>query len=194
MAVYRVTFSGIHYNQITCQNVVAFRDQTNLMNPLTVAQELRDQWCTILAAGQTTQFGWRNISVRTIGSTASPFDLAIIVNGQDAADGSLAVPVITQKFRLHTAVAGKHGRGRIYLPGYRQSLWTGGQLNATGITNMTIRLNAITSRYVGPLMQSSLELGILRRGGTAADFIPVDFISLSLIPGVQRRRNLGVGI
>lgn len=194
MAIYRVTFTGTHYGSITCQNVVTFKNQDGTLTEAQAAAELRDNWCTLLAAGQTTQFGWRNISVKNVDNALSPYNLPVVVNGVDASDASSAVPVITQKFRIHTPVAGRAGRGRIYLPGYRQAYWNQGILTATGITNMTVRLNAITARYVGALPPSGLQLGILKRNGTGPDFIACDFLSLSNTPGVQRRRNVGVGI
>lgn len=194
MSVERVTFTGTHYGLVVCQNVVAFINPDGVLSVAAVATELRDNWCTLLAAGQTTQFGWRNITVDRVGSGLAPYNLPIAVNGLDGSDASAAVPVITQKFRIHTGVAGRKGRGRIYLPGYRQAYWVQGQLTATGITNMTIRLNAITARYVGGARTSQLGLGICKRGNDSTAYIPADFLSLSLTPGVQRRRNVGVGI
>lgn len=196
MSVIRVVFTGTSWGSITSQNVVAF-----LVNPgagLTTAQmaaELRDNWCTILAQGQTTQFGWRNISLYVVGSGVSAINLPIVVNGIDASDPSTGTQVLCQKFRIHTNTAGRKGRGRIYLPGYRANLWTQGTLNATGITNMTIRLNAIKNRYVGianPAAQ--IALGVLPRGDDPSKFIYADDLSLSLVPGVQRRRSLGLGV
>jgi len=194
MSTVRAVITGLAWSAITCQNVLHFRNPDGAVPLATICTELRDNWCTILAAGQTTQFGWRNISVQEVGSAVAPTNLAIVVNGIDATDPSGGTQVLCQKFRIHTPVAGRHGRGRIYLPGYRATLWSTGQLNATGITNMTIRLNAIKARYVGVSATGPITLGVLRRGGTTADFINADDLSLALVPGVQRRRSLGLGI
>lgn len=196
MPIVRVTFTGICWGAINVQNVCAFSAKIDVFpsNDL-IAAELRDNWCTLLAAGQTNQFGWRNISVYTVGSNLAPYNLPIVVNGQDGVAPSDGTQVICQKFRIHTGVAGRTGRGRIYLPGYRASLWSLGQLNSTGITNMTFRLNAIKARYVGIVPSpKDLLLGVLPRADDPSGFKFSTDLSLSLTPGIQRRRNLGIGI
>ena len=68
MAIFRVTLTGTHYGSITCQNVLHFDKPDFVGDFNTVAVEMRDGWCTLLAAGQTTQFGWRSITVRQVGN------------------------------------------------------------------------------------------------------------------------------
>lgn len=196
MPIIRVTFTGISWGAINSQNVCAFSySSATFPTQALVAAELRDNWCTILAAGQTNQFGWRNISIYEVGSGTAPFNLPIVVNGIDATDPTTGTQVLCQKFRIQTATGGRKGRGRIYLPGYRANLWSQGQLNATGITNMSIRLNAIKNRYVGiALGPSNILLGVLPRGDDPTKFLFATDLSLSLVPGVQRRRSLGIGI
>jgi hypothetical protein len=194
MGIVRVVLTGQAWATINCQNVLAFDTTLGYLTNEQVAWELRDNWCTILAAGQTNQFGWRNISVKELGSAAAPFNLPIVVNGQDGVDPGTGTQVICQKFRIHTGVAGRTGRGRIYLPGYRANLVSYGQLNSTGIENMTIRLNAIKARYVLPAASGPLLLGVCKRGDISSNFMPATDLSLSLVPGVQRRRTLGLGI
>lgn len=195
MALMRATLTGVWINSVTMQNVIHLWNPDGTMSDLAVATELRDGWCTLLAAGQVNTFGWRNISVLRVGTTDTPTNLAVVVNGQDGTDNQGGSAVICVKFRLHTGFAGRHGRGRIYLPGYRSVYWSGGQLTSTGITNMTIRLNAIKARYVGPGNTGPVQLAVAPRSAVSeADMHLVDDISLSLTPGVQRRRNLGVGL
>lgn len=196
MPVVRVTFTGLSWGTINCQNVVAFSyGAASGLTSATVAAELRDNWCTLLAAGQGFNFGWRNISVYQVGSGLSPTNLPIVINGQDGVSPLDGTQVICMKFRILTATGGRKGRGRIYLPGYRQAYWSVGQMTATGITNMTARINAIKTRYVGEATATSpLVLGVLPRGDDPTQFKMSTDLTLSLTPGIQRRRNLGIGI
>jgi len=194
MATWRVTFTGIYNNSVTCQNVVAFDQPDSVLTDQQVANELRDNWLTIIAAGQVNTFAWRNISVTRLGSNTSPLNLAINVQGVDGVDNLGGTQITCVKWRIHTGLAGKRGRGRIYLPAFRSVYWSAGQLTATGITNITPRITAIKARYVGSGSSGPIKLGIQGRDLQAGGFIAADDISLSLTPGVQRRRNLGVGI
>lgn len=194
MSRHRVTFTGTVWGTVTCQNVVHFDNPDGLLTNAQIAAELRDNWCVLLCAGMMNTAGFRNITVATVGSAVSPYNLPVVVNGIDAVDPTTGTMAVNQKFRIHTPTAGRKGRGRIYLWGYRANLVSQGIVNATGITNMTIRLNAIQARYVGIGHTGPIALGVMPRGGASADFIFADFLVLSLVPGVQRRRSVGVGL
>lgn len=194
MSKHRVTFTGTCWGTVTCQNVCHFDNPDGVLTPAQIATELRDNWCTILAAGMMNTAGFRNITVAEVGSAASPYNLPVVVNGIDAVDPNTGTMAVNQKFRIHTPFAGRKGRGRIYLWGYRANLCSQGIVNATGITNMSIRLNALQARYVGVGHTSTLALGVMSRAGDGSAFHFADFLVLSLVPGVQRRRSVGVGI
>jgi len=111
MATWRVTFTGIYNNSVTCQNVVAFDQPDSVLTDQQVANELRDNWLTIIAAGQVNTFAWRNISVTRLGSNTSPLNLAINVQGVDGVDNLGGTQITCVKWRIHTGLAGKRGRG-----------------------------------------------------------------------------------
>src|ERR1044072_2243867 len=98
MSVHRVTFTGTWWGKVTPQNVVCFKNQDGLMSDLAIATELRDGWCTLLAVGQSNQFGWRNISVRRVGTNLAPFNLPVVVNGQDGVYNTNTIPTMAIKF------------------------------------------------------------------------------------------------
>lgn len=194
MAVFRVTITGLQYGQVTIQNVLHF-SQSDFAGPLLpVLQEIRDGWCSILAVAQVNSFGWRNISAVELGTTDSPTNLPVTVNGQDLGDPNNSMPTLSAKLRIHTGFAGRTGRGRTYVAGVRQAHWQFGQMTAAGITVWQARVNALKARYVGPGHTSLLSLGVLGRNVNPQFFHAADDLTLSLIPGIQRRRNLGVGI
>jgi len=194
MADYRVTVTGFWNNLITCQNVLAFHDTAGGMNEQSVANEIRDGWLTLIKAGQTNTFIWKNISVLKIGSNVSPLNMAIAVQGVDQVSNHGGTQVVCVKWRIHTQHPGPRGRGRIYLPAFRDVYWLDGQLTTTGVTNITAVLNSVKARYVGVAHSGPMVLGVHGRGPEAIGFLDADDLTLSLTPGVQRRRNLNVGI
>lgn len=194
MANFRATFTGLYNNAINCQNVVVFDDGNNNFTDLQVATELRDNWLTLIKAGQVTTFAWRNISIERIGSGVAPLNLAVNVQGVDSVDNLGGTQVICVKWRIHTTFPGKKGRGRIFLPAFRSVYWSAGQLTSLGITNISGLITTVKNRYVGPGSSGPLKLGVRGRGASDSGFHAADDITLSITPGVQRRRNLGVGI
>lgn len=191
--IFRITLTGTLYASVTFQNVIAFEEVGGPRTDQDIANEMTLQWCQILANGMVNTAGWRNVKIERVGSNASPFNLPIVVNGVDGVGNNEVQPAIAIKWRIHTATPGRTGKGRIYLCGYRNQLFTSGQLNGTGITNMNVRLNAIKTRYLAG-NAVVLKLGVLPRGNNPEAFKAATDITMPLIPGCQRRRNLGIGI
>lgn len=196
MPIVRVTFTGLAWGSINCQNVCAFSaNAANYPTLAAIAAELRDGWCTLLAVEQNNSFVWKNIGVYEVGSGLASFNLPIVVPGQNIQGPLDGTQVVCMKFRILTATGGRQGRGRIYLPGFRAAYIQQGQLTTTGITQMTPRLNAIKARHVGiELGPTKVILGVLPRGDDPSKFKFSTDLSLSIIPGVQRRRSIGLGI
>ena len=194
MAIFRCTLTGIQYNQVTIQNVLHFNWPDFAGAEILVCQELRDGWCTIVAAAQVNSFGWRNVSVYRVGSGVAPTNLPIVVGGQDIGDPNNSMPTLSAKMRIHTAVAGRTGRGRIYVAGVRQAHWQFGQMTAAGQTVWNARVTALKNRYVGVGATGPMTLGVMPRSEDFTQFKSADDLTLTIIPGQQRRRNLGVGI
>jgi hypothetical protein len=195
MGIYRVTFTGNWQNIITCQNVVHFADRSEF--PLTHTQvmvELRDNWLAIMATRQTNKYGWRNITIQTVGSGANPSSFPIVVNGADGVDNIGGTMVTNLKLRINTDFAGKKGKGRIYMPALRDQFWESGQIQASAIPQINTMVNALQARYQNVGGLGPLILGVHGRGPEASGFHACVTLTYSLIPGIQRRRNLGVGI
>lgn len=191
--VFRVTFTGTMFSTVVFQNVCHFEEFGGPMTDAQVGLELQSNWCAMLAAGMVNTAGWRNIKIHRVGTLFAATNFPIVVNGSDGVGNLEVQPAVAIKFRLHTLTGGKTGRGRIYLCGYRNQLFTSGQLNGTGITNMNIRLAAIRDRYIMSGARA-LTLGVMPRLEIPGLFKPCTEISLAQIPGCQRRRNLGIGI
>lgn len=194
MTIERVTVTALWYGGMNVQNVLAFNNPDGFLTPLQVAQEIRDNWLTIIRAKQSALLAWRDIRVDTIGDPSPPLHLAINIGGLDSVDSGLSHPTISWKLRISSNTGGKRGRGRIYVPGIRYSHWQYGQLTSFGFTDLQPVVDSLTARYIGAGGTSELFLGILPRGGSSGDFVTATSLSQSLTPGIQRRRNIGVGI
>ncbi len=150
MAVWRVTFTSTIWNAVTMQNVVAFYSKPSLpMTAEVVAAELRDGWCSLWRNGLSWDFVWRNIGVYEVGSNLSSFNMPIFVQGIDGASDASGTAATCAKFRILTHTAGRKGRGRIYITGFRSQYWRAGMLTDPGPLNIGARVSDIKLKYVG---------------------------------------------
>lgn len=194
MAIYRITLTGIRWGSVTMQNVLHFDDEGRGLTDDQVMIEMRDHWCTMWSTIQSNTFGWRNISIQRIGAVITPANYPIVVNGQDGVDNLGGTCVTNLKIRIKTSFPGKAGRGRFYLPAIRDIYWEMGQLEQNAINNLLVPVTNVHNRYAALQQLGPLKIGVLRRGGSAPDFHAATGLHMSLTPGIQRRRNVGVGV
>lgn len=197
MSIERVTISALLYGQVM-QNVLNFNNADGALTPTQVCEEVRDYWI-----GGTTNVGihswvsnsvvWVGASCQTMGSGSFPTAITFSKAGQQTASNEMpTVLCIILKFR--TATAGRHGRGRTYVPTVSNGFSTNGLINAafhsyadTAIAGLNSRFNSTGS---GPL---TLLVGP-RSATVLADYHLVTNIEASNFLGTQRRRNIGFGI
>lgn len=192
MAVVRVVLSGTLFNQL-CQNVLHFEDTDAFLSLPDCVAEIETYWLQYFRAYQMMSYRWTDISAGFVGDASSPFHKPVVYFGQSATDDS-AQSFSCIKFRIHTPVGGRSGRGRIYITGMSTVYnWTNGLLNQGALDKMNIVIGNITSRYIGLSSAGPLTLGILGKKKPPSAFIVADAISVSPTAGVLRRRNVGVG-
>jgi hypothetical protein len=194
MAVYRATLTQSWQQVITCQNVIHFEDLGGTMTEQQVMVELRDNWCVKMCALLTNKFGYRNIAIQKMGGDFQVFSFPVVVNGTDGVDNIGGTMVTSMKLRIITDFPGKKGRGRIYQSGIRDQFWESGQLQASAYAFLEPKLDQIRARYVGNVFNGPLKLGVYGRGPENSGFHAASQLIISPTPGIQRRRNLGVGI
>lgn len=198
MSVERVTITALYYGQ-KVQNVLNFENPDGGLTPLQVCTEIKDNWI-----GSTTNVGihawvgnhiqWVQVACQTRASVLpAPTTLTIAINGQQSGSNQEYSPMcIILKFS--TAIAGRRGRGRSYIPGILNGFSTNGLVNSTFHSFADTALNALNARYKsggsGPI---TLLVGP-RDGVARADYLAVTNIQASTFFGVQRRRNIGFGI
>ena len=192
MSIEKVTTTGIIHNSVTIQNVLHFSNPDGTLDHNAIAANLIAGWMTQWAPGLPNQFRWFDIAVQTVGSAAVVTHHLCNVAGTGFND-LYCHPCLCLKVRLHTPVGGRHGRGRIYMCPLPSNGWDSGIIRADQIANWITRAGLA----VGPYLSgggNALTIGVLKKGGSSADFIQATSFSLSPTAGIQRRRNIGVGI
>jgi len=191
MSVLRATIKGTFFGQ-QVMNVLHF-NKPDLVEAelLTLANDLRDNWCETLKSllGQEAYF--LGIQVRNIENNSWPAR-EIAFSKQGLAGGiANTFPFACFIMRIQTGTFGRAGRGRIYIWGIGPGSMSGGILLPAVTTNWQTWLTQITNRYC--LAGSTYRLGVCPRAAPQ-DFKSAISVSLSPKAGVQRRRNIGVGV
>lgn len=194
MSIVRVTFSGVCLGQ-TMQNVVHFINPDGSMTLPAVCNEMLTYWIQPMVNCHTSSFSWTNIRAEDITSAtpAQPATLAIAAAG-------VGTPTTTHVclafiFKWQTGVGGRRGRGRIFVPAPRAD-WVANSVPTQA------GLNYMISNVIFPILQrfgsnpagtSVLTLCVTPRNLSTPP-LGVENIAISPKMGVQRRRNIGVGI
>lgn len=188
--VVRVTISGLDYNQVT-QNVLHFRHVADPYNAQAIAAEIIAGWIPNVQFFSKSNFSYRNVLVQDIEVPANPTASIPINMAGFGASSTRAPSFWSAVIKIQTPVGGRHGRGRIFLAGLHADAFESGILGSLFQTQALDHLNALIARY-GPTGTSDLRLVVLNR----VDNSQSDMVNLVLrpIPGIQRRRNIGIGI
>lgn len=192
MSVVRVTISGVCLGQ-TMQNVIHFTNPDGTLSLPDICAEIRDHWLNSMSNCSTSSFVYTLVKAETVGNSSPPppATLAVAVAG-------VGVPttnhvVLCFIFKLRTVVGGRRGRGRIYVMAPRADWIANSVPTGAGSAFMTgTVIPALMARY-GPAGDSPLILGVASRDDPT-DIKGVESIAVASYMGVQRRRNIGVGI
>lgn len=190
MSHHRVVISGLMYGQ-TVQNVLHFINNSNALTPQQIALDVKNNWVDKVSIFQNANLVYSNILVQNLSDQIlAPFSLTIFRQGQgfnDRRNTSTQCYVI----KLVTARAGRHGRGRVFLGGVQSDSIQDGFLTSTALESWNTQvINVIKSAYIGGV-GNALELCVREKSGAMNPTIDIQMRSLL---GVQRRRNIGVGI
>lgn len=186
----RVTCTGLIYGQ-TCQNVLHFTNLNDVFNGALIAAEINANWIEYIKALQTSHFTWTNILVQNLDNAATPtFSLVISKQGGGLNEPRVP-PFAALVLKISTTLGGRRGRGRVYIGGMVSLAFELGVFTSSFMTQIATQTANIKSRY-GPTGASELRLGVMRRD--TGEISPLVDIQGRGTLGVQRRRNIGVGV
>lgn len=186
----RVTLSGLRYGQVT-QNVLHFDHQTEIWDPQAIVTDIVNNWIPQAIRFSGTQFFYKSVLAQCVNDPTKPtFTLAVNIAGTQF-DDQRCPGTTASVIKLSTGTGGRHGRGRIFFAGPASDAFQFGIHQATFSGQAAGFLATLMARY-GPGGTSNLRLSILNRSNNT--LIPVTGMQLRTVPGVQRRRNIGIGI
>lgn len=164
------------------------RHDVAALTPLEVAQAVSQAWGTTaeLFDYQTTQVSQDRVLVKF-----GPNDTGPSVEYSNPWNGSIAQDTVTANtavlIRKTTAVGGRRGRGRMFMPGLPEN-----QVDGSGALNTTYQAGIQTSwnNFFDALEGADLPLYLLHSEGPAILVPPVPLTSLdvSATAATQRRR------
>lgn len=192
MAVLRATIRGAIFGQ-THINVVHFqKDSFVTADKLVLAGDIASNFLVYLKPVVPFELVWNNIHVQVVDiPSEAHIDNPISIAGTSSSTDGVP-PFVVFNIRLHTAIAGKRGRGRLYLSSPNHGHIVAGVFTPALLGAMNTVCTNILTRY-GPGGSSSFILGVCPRNDATA-FKSVVTMECDSVPRVQRRRNIGVGI
>lgn len=194
MSIWEVNISGILLGQAH-QNVLHFTDETfPTINAMTVATRIRDQWLDQIKTLHTSNLVYNTITVKDLQlPLVAPTTLAINIPGTIGSDSNM-LPFASMVILKQTASSGRHGHGRYYVGGLPTVAYASGLLTAARITGFETMRTVLEPRWIGGSATAGLQMGVVDKSGGGVVFRALVRIVARSIVGVQRRRNIGVGI
>lgn len=192
MAIARVTISAIQWGQ-TYQNVIHLTNGEGSYNATNIKDAILNYWIPAVKIQQLSSLQYQLIQVRDMGVVGGlTSNFSILVNGTGG-NGTESWGPLSQLYSLHTLTGGHAGRGRVYIGGtssvnVAQGRWISPMQDAMN----TIASNLMT-RFTGASPTSGFNLAVCKREVLPTVHEVVEIIAKN-IPGVIRRRNIGVGI
>jgi hypothetical protein len=193
MSIVRVTLSQVLYGQ-TMQNVMHFDDNVSDYVPEQIMQDIINHWIGVARFFQCANLTYRLIQVANLTSPTLPeFSQPLAINGGNFQDVTI-VPFAALVLQIRTALAGRHGRGRIYIAGFSTSSdYENGLVKAQWYANNHNNLAALNADFcTDATTNTSLRL-VVRDRPHHLDHPAVGLVARATL-GAQRKRNINVGI
>lgn len=190
MSTMRVILSGVILAQ-RCQNVLHFWNPDDTQTHDNIRDELIANWLPIVRNVQNANWRWTEISVQRVSGTPDIATVYPLSGNAGSLSGAPAVTVIAILFSIRTAVPGRHGHGRFYLPGVHGESVSNSVPESGALSAFQGAANALVARY-GASGTGPINLVVVPRA-TPSDTHFCTAIVVRPTFGVQRRRNIGVG-
>lgn len=187
--IYGVRLTGTQSGGLT-ENIIHLRNQEGFDIP---RNQILDRLFTAFIGQirnlQANNFTWTNMAIwNWYDEDDTPLSVPISAGGTSGAAiqyfNSMAAV-----FQKKTAVSGKRGRGRFYMPAPPGTNLNNGKWSNTYIINMTSVRNAIVGHFMGATPIQQLNLVLVPKEGETDEYLDlIDFFPRDY-PGTQVRRN-----
>lgn len=194
MALIRTITTSLYQGQ-RIQNVMVFKKTDFVTADLnTLAQTLRDQWWFRIKAQQNVGFAYQSITCQEIKSPPEPPFFLSIIGNTGALAGEGYHPSIAMIYTFRTAFATKAGRGRIYIGGIHGQSIQSGQFHPTVAASFALIATQLQAIFCTGGSSPFLLMVGPRLSTDPTDYKQVGQIISRPICGIQRRRNINVGV
>lgn len=191
MAVWRVILSGTMLGQL-CQNVMHFaRDDTFGFNQVHLAERIATRWADEIRSRISNNATISQVEVKRIDIPDQVPHIRPINTVGASASGLEANPYSCFKLKLVGPSPGRQFRGRIYVWGLNPADMNFGFIRNAVVLLWQGSISVLMQRW-GPGGTEGYQLVIAPRDNPT-NFKAVVDMRLASVPGVQRRRNIGVG-
>jgi hypothetical protein len=195
MSDHRITVSARYGGQLM-QNVLHFKNTDGALSPAALANNVLVNWVRKVKLCQTSDCNNFAILVQNLSApTTAAFNLPISEPGTQPSEHRMPT-FVSAVFKYSTAFAGRHGRGRSFIPGVPTDFVFDWQLSPAGIVNY--QTNVVT-----PIVAAFVSGGVAGMPLCVREHVPgsgtdilheVIAIAVRQQLGVQRRRNIGIGV
>lgn len=193
MSIVRVTMFCNSYGQV-CNITPHFDNIDGLLTMAQIATELQGAWLTAIRTVQFNSAFWYKFEINDVNSPTTPTFVSNFANLNGTGGLNNAHPQVCYLWSMKTALRGRKGRGRMYIPGINSQITTAsGTVGATLLTTNNTAITNIMNRY-GPTgtFAGSLKWVLWSRADNVAR--PITECTIRNNFGTQRRRNIGVGV
>lgn len=191
--LFRVQTIGLMWGQ-QCMNVLYLKGKTAAIKQDQIATAAINYWIESSRRFQGASFHWTEVWVKDLGFPNADVYKATVV-GKDGkwADGTQTFGFISQVITLRTGTSSRSTRGRLYIPGSWPGLWSGGLSNG----NYTGAYNEFQPIFENNLLaggSSNTIATICVYSKKLDSYMECSSWGARVIPAIQRRRNIGVGM
>jgi len=189
--IFRVTLTQSFFSQTIMNVLHSVGPSADPLQMSALADEVVAGWVAHVRPVQAEDVKYVDIGVRLLESQFPTFHKVVNLPGT-AGGQNTDIPFLCSVWRLQGDVAGKRGRGRVYIAGMHQNNSEFGLLRSDILIGYQNRQASIMGVF-GPGGTSSFRLVICP---SKPPFQTTDVIAMNVAPhwGSQRRRNIGRGM
>jgi hypothetical protein len=193
MAIHRVDLLQNYRGRIV-QNVFYLDNPDGAQTQQAMAAAIQADWIPALRGAQFTQHQYFQVVITRAEGNPPLEQFVQAMNIVGTGSSITAHGVLSFVLGFKTGLAGRKNRGRYYIAGCVSGFYDASTeiLSGAGTTFFTNACATLTTKFAGNNPTSGFRLQIRHRADNT--FTPVTNVQFRSILGVQRRRNVGVGI